>query len=140
MERNNTSMTRGELARHCSVNAETLRYYEQQRLLPAPERSSSNYRLYSHDHALRIRFIQRTKELGFTLKEIRELLALSTAAGDTCGDVRERAALKAKEINEKIKSLRAIRRTLDQLMEQCSGDGDLDECPILKSFETEESP
>lgn len=138
MNRDDATMTRSELARQCRVNAETLRFYEQQRLLPAPERSASNYRLYSPDHVRRVRFIQRAKELGFTLKEIRELMTLSAAAGDDCGDVRERASRKIDEIDDKLKALQGMRRTLLQLKQQCSGEGALDECPILKSFETEE--
>ena len=70
----------GELAKQCGVNIETLRFYEQRGLLPKPLRSSSNYRLYPHDSVRRVRFIKGAQELGFTLKEIKELLDVYTAA------------------------------------------------------------
>jgi MerR family copper efflux transcriptional regulator len=128
-------LTRGELAKRCEVNSETVRYYEQQGLLPKPARSASNYRLYDGDSARRVRFVKRAQELGFTLKEIRELLSLRARPTARCADVRERAEAKVQDIDRKICTLQAMRRALSKLMSECAGRGAISECPILDALE-----
>ena len=83
-------ITTSELARQSDVNLETIRYYERKGLLPKPPRSTSGYRQFSRDSVRRVRFIKRAQELGFSLKEIQELLALRIAPGSTRADIRKR--------------------------------------------------
>ena len=106
----NDRLTIGELAKCGQVNLETIRYYERQGLLPKPPRSPSGYRLFPSESARRVRFIKRAQELGFSLKEIKELLALRAASGATSADVRKRAEAKIADIEGKIETLRAMKR------------------------------
>ena len=138
MNRKGIQLTRGDLAQRGGVNIETIRYYERRGLLPKPPRSTSGYRLYSADNARRIRFIKRAQELGFSLDEIRELLALRLSAKGTREGVRKIAEAKILDIKEKIKTLRAMETDLERLTTACCGsDGTVSECPILESFEEE---
>ena len=133
------SMTRSELAKRCAVNTETLRYYEQRGLLPKPTRSASNYRLYSHDDVRRVRFIKRAQALGFTLKEIQELLSLRAAQGSRCADVLAQAESKIRDIDEKIQTLSRMRDTLSSLKDQCRGSLPITECPVLDALNPEDA-
>ena len=130
-------LTRGELARQGGVNIETIRYYERQGLLPKPSRSPSGYRLFSPEDVRRLRFIRRAQELGFSLKEIKELLALRIDPRGTSRDVRRRAEAKIADIEGKIESLRAMKKSLARLTAACSGEGSVGDCPILESLHSE---
>lgn len=132
------TLTRGELARLGGVNFETVRYYEQRGLIPRASRSAGNYRLYSADTVRRVRFIKRAQELGFTLKEIKELLSLRATSGTRCADVRKRAEAKVGEVDAKLRTLRAMRKALTKLVGQCAGEAPLSECPILEALDPEE--
>lgn len=132
------SMTIGKLAREVGVGVETIRYYERRGLIEEPPRRESGYRQYPQDTVQRLRFIRRAKELGFTLKEIRELLALRLDPGTTCGDVRRRAEAKIGDIEEKIRTLRRMKEALQKLTLACSGHGPLSECPILEAMEDDD--
>lgn len=123
-----------ELAKRSGVNLQTIRYYERTGLLPKPPRSGSGYRQFSHDSVRRVRFIKRAQELGFSLKEIKELLALRIATGSTRTDVRKRAETKITDIDQKLHHLKSMRKTLLQLTETCCGNGPASECPILESL------
>jgi len=138
MSRDTDTLTRGQLAKQCAVNFETIRYYEQQGLLPAPLRDASNYRLYGDATVRRIGFIKRSQELGFTLNEIRELLSLRARPGARCADVLERAEAKVRSIDEKVRTLKAMRRALAKLMSKCARRGGDSECPILDALEDDE--
>ena len=131
-------LTIGNLARHAHVNLETIRYYERLGLLPSPPRTQSGYRLFPDDAVRRLQFIRRAQQLGFALKEIRDLLGLRFRPGTRCADVRERAEAKIAEINEKIRSLQAMRKALVRLVGACSGRGPVSDCPILESLDREE--
>ncbi len=131
-------MTRGELARHGQVNPETIRYYERSGLLPLPERSEGNYRLFAPAAVVRIRFIKRAQAVGFSLDEIRTLLDLKFAPEATCGDVRGMVDSKIDDIDQKIAALQAMRDELTVLFDDCpGGDRPTEECPILESFAQE---
>ena len=125
----------GELAKRAGVNVETLRFYEREGLVPVPPRRVSGYREYPVESVRLIRFIKRAQELGFSLREVRELLALRVEPGTTCADVREKAQAKVTEVRQKIADLRAIERTLKTLTATCSGDGPVSDCPILESLD-----
>ncbi len=129
------SLKTGELAKQAEVNVETLRFYERKGLLPEPPRRTSGYREYPPDTVERVRFIQRAKELGFTLREIKGLLELRVAPDTTCSEVREQAAEKIADVKQKISDLKKIERALNKLMNSCRGSGRVNGCPILKHLE-----
>ena len=129
-------LTIGDVATQAQVNSETLRYYERRGLLERPPRSDSNYRLYPREAVTRVRFIRRAQEIGFTLQEIGELLSLRATAGAGCGGVRQRAEAKIASVDEKIRTLEAIRAALAELVAQCSGRGPITDCPILESLDS----
>src|SRR5271163_4525548 len=114
-------MTIGRVANAAGVSIDTIRFYERQRLLAAPRRSFSGYRNYSEDAIDRLRFIGDAKRLGFTLKEIRELLSLGVKSTAECGPVTRKAEAKLAEMNEEIYRLQRLRMTLRKMVEDCGG-------------------
>ncbi|MGH9351285.1 MAG: MerR family transcriptional regulator [Terriglobia bacterium] len=129
------SLTIGKVAARAGVGVETLRFYEREGLIDEPPRRDSGYREYPADAVDRVRFIKRAKELGFSLKEIRELMALRIAPGATCSQVKKRAKVKVEDIEEKIRSLQRMRQALQKLMAACGNKGRMSECPILDALE-----
>lgn len=127
-------MTRGEVAEAADVTAETVRYYERRKLIPKPPRTTGGYRAYSGDYVERIRFIKRAQELGFTLNEIEELLALRIEADADCGEIRHRARVKIADVKEKIRDLVRIQSVLEDLAAACPGKGPTTDCPILEAM------
>ena len=132
------SLTIGQLAQEAGINPESVRFYEAQSLLPEPPRSNAGYRMYSRTSVLRIRFIKRAQDLGFSLKEIKELLSLAEDQTADCADVRALAQIKVDEISQKIRTLEAMRRALTVLTESCPGTGSAAKCSILESIGSEE--
>jgi len=130
-------LTIGRLAQLVGVNLETIRYYERQGLLPAPPRTAAGYRVFPRESARRLRFIKRAQELGFSLNEIAELLALRMKPGTKQTDMRMRAEAKISDIEQKIRTLQAMKKTLRQLTDRCEGCGPLSDCPILESLDKE---
>jgi MerR family copper efflux transcriptional regulator len=124
----------GELAGKAGVGIETIRYYEREGLLAAPRRRPSGYRVYDEATIARLRFIRRTKELGFSLDEIKQLLGLWFNASTRCTHVRDRAASKIADIEEKIRSLQGMKRALRKLVAQCEARNTLDDCPLLEGL------
>jgi MerR family mercuric resistance operon transcriptional regulator len=129
--------TIGELARQANVHVETLRYYERRGLIPKPQRTVSNYRVYSPENLRRVKFIKQAQGLGFSLKEINKLLALRATPRARCADVRRYATHKIEDIDAKIRSLARMRKTLEKLLDECSSKGPVTHCPILESLESE---
>lgn len=127
-------LTIGQLAKRSHVNVETIRYYERRGLLPIPSRRQSGYRQFSQDTSVRIRFIKRAQELGFTLKEISELLSMRVNPHTTCADIKVRAEMKITEIEEKIRDLERMKKALIKLKAACRGRGPTGECPILEAL------
>lgn len=125
----------GDLARKSKVNTETLRYYEKEGLLPEPERTESGYRLYADEDVKRVRFIKRAQELGFSLKEIKELLALKLDASQSASEVKRLTEQKIQDIDGKIQNLHAMKTILEDLVDACSGQGSVDHCPILNCLD-----
>jgi len=132
-------LTIGQLARRAGVGVETVRFYERKGLLSEPDRKPSGYRQYKPETVERLRFIRRAKELGFTLREIQELLSLRLDPATNCADVRARAVAKIEEIESKIRTLRRMKTSLVKLSKACSGNGTISECPILESLEKPET-
>jgi len=131
--------TIGQVAKQANVNIETLRYYERRGLIPLPRRTVANYRVYSSDNLRRVKFIKQAQGLGFSLQEIKKLLALRATPRARCADVRTYAAHKIEDIDEKIRSLARMRKTLEKLIAECSGEGPVTQCPILESLDSESS-
>jgi MerR family mercuric resistance operon transcriptional regulator len=128
----------GQVARHVGIGVETVRFYERQGLLEKPPRNKSGYRQFSLQAVSHLRFIKKAKEVGFTLKEIKELLSLRLDNSATCDDVRARARSKILDIKEKINALQRMKQALQALTAACSGEGPVSECPILQALEDKE--
>jgi MerR family copper efflux transcriptional regulator len=101
-------MTIGQLARKAGVKVSTVRYYERRRLFAEPCRGNSGYRQYVPESVACIRFIRRAQGLGFSLQDIRELLALRISSEATCGDIKHAAEVKLADIEAKIRSLAVL--------------------------------
>jgi MerR family copper efflux transcriptional regulator len=127
-------ITIGAVARRAGVGIDTIRYYEREGLLPEPRRRASGYRDYAPGVVERLRFIRRAKDLGFTLEEIRELLALSTDRERGVKSVRQRAEARLGEVELRIRELQRMKRGLKQLIDACPGHGPLEHCPILRAL------
>jgi len=125
----------GKLAEAAGVGIETIRFYERARLLPPPERTAGNYRLYDGTALARLRFIRHGKKLGFTLDEIRRLLRMSEDSGSDAGDFHDIAREKIAWIDARMNEMQAMREMLSRAMEACPGHGaDRSECPVLALF------
>ena len=128
----------GEVAERGGVNLQTIRYYEREKLLPEPPRLASGYRMYPEQTVRRVRFIKRAQEIGFTLSEIRELLAIRIDGDRESSEVRALAQAKIRDIEEKIQTLQRMKEALWRITERCTGCGPASECPILESIDSDE--
>jgi len=124
----------GQLAKRSSCSVGTIRFYEQKGLIFPVLRSQSNYRKYDEESLRRLVFISRSKDLGFTLTEIGELLELHEDNDSQCDSVRDRCENKLAAIRVKIESLKAIENALVQLNQRCTSRED-EVCPILSFLE-----
>jgi len=129
------TLTIGQVATAAAVNIQTIRYYERRGLFTAPRRTPSGYRQYAQDAVTRLRFIKHAQELGFSLKEIQELLALRVRHGAACDPVEQKTRQKIELVERKIRNLERIRHTLEQLAEACASRKPTDDCPILEALE-----
>ncbi len=127
-------LTISRAAKKAGVNLETIRYYEREGVLPEAPRTDSGYRLFSEEAVERLRFVKRAQELGFSVKEIKELLALRVKPGVSCADVRAKAQAKIVDVDAKIRHLQAIRKVLADMAATCSGRGPLSRCSILQAL------
>lgn len=130
-----TGMTISRAAERAGVCVETIRFYERRGLIEQPARPrDSGHRCYDDEVVERIRFIRQAQELGFSLREITELLSLRADPGADCGDVRTQAVSKREEVDRKIAQLQHIRRALDALIASCPGGGALRACTIIDAM------
>lgn len=127
-------LTRSQVAQKCGINVEALRYYERRQLIKAPPRSASGYRIYSEDYISRINFIRNSQNLGFTLKEIAELLKLRIQQKDKCNEAMDKARKKLDEVEKKMQGLKSLQKALKTLIKQCQNKTQSEVCPILASF------
>jgi DNA-binding transcriptional MerR regulator len=128
--------TISKLASLTSVSSDTLRYYEDERLIKPARRTLAGYRLYDDDSTRRIHFIKHAQACGFTLSEIRELLALRGRDRVSCGDVRKRAVEKKLQIEARIRAMKAMSKALDQLIADCANaTRPVRECTIMTALE-----
>lgn len=131
-----STLTIGQVAAQTDTNVETLRYYEREGLIPHPARSHAGYRRYTGGVIHRVRFIQRAKAVGFSLREIGELLSLRADPHTSCADVKARAQEKIASIDARLRDLEAMRAALAKLARQCRGRGPVSECPILDALDS----
>ena len=130
-EMRQASFTVGRLARAAGVNLQTVRYYQRRGLLPVPPRPTAGYRLYSHADVQRIRFIKRAQALGFTLREICQLLELSERR---CREGRPLAEVKRDDVVRRMRDLKRMLKALDRVLAACrQGDPDA-RCPLIETL------
>lgn len=130
----------GQVAEAAGVGVETVRFYQRQGLIEKPARQGTRRRRYGQETVARIRFIRGAQNLGFSLKEIEELMELRIAPGTSKAEIKVRAQAKVSEIAEKQHDLQRMRDTLLMLIGACEGTGTVDGCPILGAFDRGPSP
>lgn len=128
----------GQVAREAGVGVETVRFYEREGLLEEPPRRASGYRQYSEQVIKRIRFIKRAQRLGFSLKEIQELLALRVDGHASCEEVRQCAEAKIAAIERKLIELHRMRQALREIVAHCTGESPASACPLLEALDQQE--
>ena len=132
-----SALTIGKVAQQAGVGVETVRFYQREGLLPEPPRRGFGFRSYPAETIERLQFIQRAKQLGFSLKEVRELLDLRVTANVSCADVRRLATAKVSDIEDRIRDLQRMRKALRALAEHCQAEGPISDCPILEHLARE---
>jgi Zn(II)-responsive transcriptional regulator len=128
-------LTIGQVASRAEVGVETVRFYEREGLLEKAARRPSGYRQFDEGVVARLAFIRRAKSLGFTLKEVRELLSLRLDPDGPTAEVKRRAEAKITDIEAKIRTLRKMKTSLTRLTKACPGHGRTADCPILEALE-----
>jgi len=129
------SMTIGQVAKLAAVGVETIRFYEREGLLNKPKRRESGYRVFTQEVVGRIEFIQKAKRLGFSLREIRDLLRLRVDGHATAADVKKRVDAKIDQIDDRINDLKRMRRALVRVSKACIGKGPIGDHPLLDALE-----
>ena len=129
------NLTIGFLAKAAGVNIETIRYYQRIKLITEPDKPLTGFRIYPTETLKRIKFIKRAQQLGFSLKEVAELLQLGDGtSNDQCSDVRQRAELKREHIDQQINDLKNLRATLTKLINSCKSDTGSQHCAIVETL------
>ncbi len=123
----------GAMSRETGVNIETIRYYERIDLMPKPDRTPGGNRQYTHDQLKRLAFIKRSRELGFSIDEIRAMLEMVDNKGVTCGDVHAMTIEHLESVRAKITQLTKLERALSDMAAECAR-GDVPECPIIETL------
>lgn len=130
----------GKVARETGLSIDAIRFYEAERVLPEAPRTESGYRMYTEHHVQNLKFLKRAQELGFSLKEIRELLLLRREATKACSHVRDLLQEKLRDVQEKIGELEKLRDELEASLRTCNRDlrrsrkGEEAPCPVLKEL------
>lgn len=123
----------GAMSRETGVNIETIRYYERIVLMPKPDRTPGGNRQYTHDHLKRLSFIKRSRELGFSIDEIRAMLTMVDQDGVSCGEVHTMTIEHLMSVKEKIRHLKKLERVLTGMAAECEK-GDVPDCPIIETL------
>lgn len=121
----------GQVAKQSDLTVETIRYYEQRGLIPEPNRLDSGYRVYPESILTRLNFINRCKDLGFSLQEISELLSIQINPENSSALVKEQVEHKIELVKDKISELQKLQDSLEQLSGLCCGEGSVSDCPII---------
>jgi len=127
----------GQIAKETGLNVQSIRFYEREGLLPSVDRSTSGYRIYQKDSIQRIQFIKHAQEVGFSLKEISELLSLKVNPDGSCHMVQQIAAEKLKQLEERLESIERMKLTLSSMMEMCDEGLPARACPILEALDND---
>ena len=127
-------MSIGKLAKETGIKVVTIRYYEQIGLLPAPARTDGNYRAYSLEHTSRLRFIRRSRDLGFSLEQIRDLLRLSSENTESCQEVCVIAERHLQSVEEKLAQLKRLASELRRISLSCNGSRPMAKCRIIEAL------
>lgn len=130
------TMTIGQVARQAGIGVETVRFYEREGLLAVPARRASGYREFDLDAISQLKFIKQAQGLGFTLREIKELLSLKLDPKSTRAQVREQAEAKVADIERRIAELKRMKKALLPLIAACDGKGKIEGCPILAAIDS----
>lgn len=133
------ALTIGDLSELTGVNIETIRYYERIKMFPAPPRTAGGRRVYDPTHLRVLAFIRRSRELGFSLDQVRALIRLGGPAEASCREVREIASHHLDEIRAKIADLRKLERLLAKTVARCTGTT-APECPVLDVLDVRRPP
>ena len=128
-------MTIGQVAKSAGVGVETIRFYEREGLLNKPKRRQSGYRVFTPEAVSRIRFIKKAKQLGFSLREIRDLLYLRVDSGATAADLKKQVDAKIGQIDDRLQDLKRMRGALIKVSKACTGKGPIGDCPLLDALE-----
>ena len=123
----------GEISRRTGVNIETIRYYERIEVMPKPRRSAGGQRLYDESQLSRLGFIKRSRELGFSLREICTLLTLVDSGDMTCSEIHALTVEHLSDVRRKMADLRKLERALKSLAVECSR-GEVPDCPIVDTL------
>jgi MerR family copper efflux transcriptional regulator len=128
----------GKVAKQVGITVEAIRFYEKKGLIEPPTRNESGYRDYPEDVVQLVSFIKRAKELGFSLKEIKNLMSLRYTPGTTCSEIKSQTIEKIANIDRKVKDLLKIKGALAELVSGCPGQGPLNHCTIMEALESKE--
>lgn len=129
-------LTIGKIAELSGVTTDALRYYEKEGLISPVQKTDAGYRLYDDAALKRLHFIKQSQHCGFSLTEIRQLLSLQTSDASCCSDVRTLAVQKKLQLEAKIRDMKAMSATLDELIAGCNAEAQpIDQCPILSLLE-----
>lgn len=133
--RGKTGFTVGDLATRSGCKVETVRYYEKTGLMPDPPRTEGGHRIYSLEHLKRLFFIRRSRDLGFSIEQVKELLRFVDEPDHTCGEVRGMAMLQARAVQEKIDDLKKLQKALNEMAARCKGGRyTVEDCPIVDAL------
>lgn len=128
-----SEFTIGPLSKYSGVNIETIRYYEKINIMPSPPRSEGGYRLYNEIHLRRLSFVRRSRELGFSLEQIRGLLSLVDDKSYTCAEVEHLTREHLATTRRKISDLQKLEVVLDDMASKCDG-GLIPDCPVIDAL------
>ena len=130
--------TIGKLAKKTKCKVETVHYYEKIGLMPKPPRTEGGHRIYDLSHARRLNFIRRSRELGFKIEQIKELLKFIDEPNHYCGEIKAMAMLQARDVQKRIDDLERLKLALSDMVNQCKGGGySIDNCPIIDALYVE---
>jgi DNA-binding transcriptional MerR regulator len=129
------TLSTGQLAKASGVNIQTVRFYEREGLLTPPRRSASGYRQYPDDAARVVTFVKRAQELGFKLREVKQLLRLRSLGPKRADAARAAAEAKIRDVDERLRDLTSMRAALTSLVDACRRSGGSITCPILEALE-----
>lgn len=136
-----TQFTVGKIADQAGCKVETVHYYEKTGLMPEPPRTAGGHRVYDLTHVQRLNFIRRSRDLGFSIEQIRELLTFLDEPSHYCGEVRAMAMLQARAAQEKINDLERLKSALNNMAAQCKGgQHPIDKCAIINSLYSPKAP